>query len=79
MKTWTNSNPLTVSINKTQVINFSNRYVSCEGDNHKVMDTNHLEYVNSCRYLGIHIDNRLTFSEHINFITGKITISTGIL
>ena len=79
VKTWTISNRLTVNVNKTQVINFSNRCVSWEDDNRIVMDSNHLEYVNSCRYLGIHIDNRLTFSEHINFITGKIARSTGIL
>ena len=37
---------------------------------------NSLDIVTSCRYLGVQIDNKLTFSNHIKLVTGKIAKST---
>ena len=34
---------------------------------------------NSCKYLGIYVDNRLSFKDHINYINSKIARHTGIL
>ena len=35
--------------------------------------------INSCKYLGIYLDDKLTFKDHINYINSKISRHTGIL
>ena len=37
-----------------------------------------LNVLDDCRYLGVHIDNKLDFSLHINQITRKIARNTGV-
>ena len=78
LETWTNSNRLTINVNKTQVINFSNMFYDYSLNPVKIGHDS-LDIVTSCRYLGVQIDNKLTFNDHIKLVTGKISKSTGIL
>ena len=38
-----------------------------------------LEWVSEIKYLGMHLDNKLLFSTHINYICNKISIGQGII
>ena len=42
------------------------------------MDCN-ISPVNNCKYLGIYLDNKLTFNDHIKYVNSKISRHTGIL
>ena len=35
--------------------------------------------INNCKYLGVYLDDKLTFKDHINYINSKISRYTGIL
>ena len=78
LETWTNSNMLAINVNKTQVINFSNMFYDYSPNPVKIGHDS-LDIVTSCRYLGVQIDNKLTYSDHIKLVNGKIAKSTGIL
>ena len=75
---WLNVNRLSLNISKTQYIIFSmsnqappKKYVSIDGQN--------VDHVTSTKFLGVYIDSRLSWSEHINYIKNKISKGIGIL
>ena len=79
IKSWTNSNRLSINVTKTQAIKFSNIPMTINGNEPRIsIDGSFLDLVTSCRYLGVELDNKLTFAGHIKTITSKIAKSTGI-
>ena len=74
---WINANKLTLNTDKTEFLITTNRSIS----NNTNIGFQGASIVpsSSCKYLGVMIDNKLTFRDHINFIVGKVSKHTGIL
>ena len=75
---WTYSNTLTIHPDKTKLLIVSNRIASPQNLNIRILG-NDIFPSNSCKYLGVFVDNRLTFKDHIKYINAKISRHTGIL
>ena len=43
------------------------------------IDDQNVDHVTSTKFLGVYIDSRLSWSEHINYIKNKISKGVGIL
>ena len=78
ISSWTLSNRLTINIDKTELLLFSNK--DFDKNVHKLVLNNvPLRYVDSCKFLGVHIDHNMTFKVHIDHIAGKLSRGVGIL
>ena len=66
---------LTLNIFKTNVMFFLNKTVHSNVNSIKI-GSNKVDIVNSCKFLGILIDDRLSFKNHMKSITGKIARNT---
>ena len=75
---WTNANKLTIHAGKTKLLIVSNRISTSNNLSIRIID-NEINPTSSCKYLGVFLDNRLTFKDHIKYINGKISRHTGIL
>ena len=71
LETWSNSKRLSINVNKTQVIKFSNMFYEYFLNPVKI-GRDSLYIVTSCRYLGVQIDNKSTFSDHMKLVTDII-------
>ena len=78
IKNWTCINRLTLNTNKTELNLFANRPFDLD-DSTIQLGSSIISYVDSCKFLGVKIDNKLNFNHHINYILGKIFRSAGIL
>ena len=75
---WTQANKLTIHGGKTKLLIVSNRVTTQY--NPSISITGNVIYrTNCCKYLGVYLDSRLTFNDHIRYINGKISRHTGIL
>ena len=75
---WNSSNRLTINVAKTEAILFTNKVFDRE--NNKInLNGEILPYSNSCRFLGIYLDENLNFSSHVNYLVGRIARNTDIL
>ena len=74
---WTLANRLSINCAKTELFLVSNRKHS---DNNIpiILNNQILKFTDLCTFLGVILDNRLTFSNHIKFITNKLAKSTGV-
>ena len=69
LSSWCQKNQLTINSKKTKVMYFSPTQRKLELQTPKITMLNEtLEYVLAYKYLGIVVDNKLTFSQHINNI-----------
>ena len=75
---WTLANKLTIHAGKTKLLMVSNR-IRSQNDYSINLLNNLVSPVNHCKYLGVRIDNKLTFKDHIGYIIAKISRYTGIL
>ena len=75
---WTQANRLTIHAGKTKLLIASNRIPRSHNLNISILG-NVISPSNSCKYLGIYVDNRLNFKDHINYINSKIARHTGML
>ena len=75
--TWTRSNKLLINADKTELILISNRLSSPQSSNIK-LNGQELKFTDKCKFLGVMLDNRLTFADHINYVTSKISKNIGI-
>ena len=75
---WTRANKLTIHPGKTKLLIVSNRIRQYNNVSIQFLNTEILP-TNCCKYLGVHLDNKLKFKDHINHINGKISRHTGIL
>ena len=76
---WTMANKLTINVSKTQLILFSNRNTGNENNSFVSIGEQNVDIVTSCKYLGVYVDSKLTFKQHITYVTSKIAKNTGIL
>lgn len=75
---WAVKNRLTINTDKTDSMIFSNRPYPPNEDLVKLGPSN-IHPKQSCKFLGVYIDDRISFSSHINQITNKLSKSAGIL
>ena len=78
LKDWTLANKLTIHAGKTKLLVVSNRIQPSENMNISILDSV-ISPSDSCKYLGIYLDSKLTFKDHIKHIISKISRHTGIL
>ena len=76
--TWCWANRLSVNIDKTHYLIFSNKKII---DFHPVIKLNNriIEQKSSVSFLGMELDDKLKFNFHINNICNKISKNTGII
>ncbi|XP_055388140.1 uncharacterized protein LOC129616511 [Condylostylus longicornis] len=72
---WLCRNKLMLNTSKTKVmcVNGGNRNIAVKVDNVEI------ESVQSIKYLGVFVDNKLKFDEHTDYIRGKISKKIGFL
>ena len=76
---WLKSNKLSVNVKKTKYVIFK---TSKKKINHSFLlhyDNETLHQVNSIKFLGVYIDQNLTWKDHINHVSKKISKSIGII
>lgn len=78
---WFHLNSLSVNIDKTKFMIIKSRYSSIDIKSHGGVYINNkkIEQVEECKYLGVMIDNSLTFSKHATYITGKIAKKVNVI
>ena len=75
---WTRANKLTIHPGKTKLLIVSNRMTTNQDLSIQFLDTE-IHRTNCCKYLGVHLDSKLNFKDHIQYINSKISKHTGIL
>lgn len=75
---WLQSNKLSLNINKTHYIVFAGNKQNDYSINLKISNKN-LERSSTIKYLGIWIDDKLSWKAHVDHIKSKLSKTTGIL
>jgi hypothetical protein len=76
---WFKANKLSVNVQKTKYILFGFKTAPVSDSYSLMLDSYTLERVNSIKFLGVYIDEKLTWSFHINHVCSKIARGLGIL
>jgi len=77
---WFKVNKLSLNINKTNYIIFKNRHSNRTYNNvHIFIDGVELTKVSYSKFLGVHIDESLTWHEHNSYVTNIVSKYSGIL
>ena len=76
---WTTANRLTINTSKTELLLFSNSKRHDDFTDDIVLGGEVLGAAGACRFLGVILDNRLTFQKHIQTIVTKISRTTGTI
>ena len=76
---WLQVNKLTLNIKKTQVILFNAKNKKVKEPLKLKINGENIKQVNSTKFLGIIIDSKLTWKQHIAHIQHKISKTTGII
>ena len=77
---WIKSNKLNINVNKTVAMLFHTRQKRVNIDeNSIVIDGNIIPFTTNTKFLGINIDNNLTWKAHINHTSTKISKGVGVL
>ena len=79
MITWLKANKLSLNLKKTHYILFRKRRGRVLLSKTMVIDNIDIENVKHSKFLGVIIDERLTFNNHIQYMKGKISRAMGIL
>ena len=74
---WIRANKLSLNVNKTNYMLFSNSLNTLPGN--IVINNLNVAQVNTTKFLGLHIDSKLTWKNHTNIICQTISRNTGIL
>ena len=78
--TWLKSNKLTLNILKTHYMMFHRTRIKHKAAEIKVhISGNNIVCVNNTKFLGLIIDSKLNWSDHITYIKNEISKSIGIL
>ena len=78
VSTWLDANKLSISTKETHFMVFHRSRIKTN-DVNVIMQQNIIERVNSTKFLGLIIDDKLKWHEHIQQVTHKIARSVGIL
>jgi hypothetical protein len=65
---WLIFNKLKLNVSKTKYMIVARRRIPVASHDDLLIDNKHLEKVESIKYLGVQIDNRLTFKEHLSLV-----------
>jgi hypothetical protein len=76
---WSHANKLTINTEKTHYVIFSSKHLEFQSLPPLSLDGSPLELKSSTKFLGVFLDSRLTFKDHIHYIKNKISKSIGIL
>ena len=77
---WLMANKLTTNVPKTKYIVFGTRHLlQTMPDLNLNIGGQKIERVDSIKYLGVLLDDRLTFEDHIQYVIGKSTEKLGML
>ena len=79
VSTWLKANKLSINVKKTKLMIFRPRQKMLPINRQIVIENNILEQVDNTKFLGVYIDQHLTWKTHVNFITAKISKSVGLL
>ena len=74
---WIENNRLTVNIDKTELMVVSNKNININ-DSQIIFQNNFLKFSDCSMFLGLKLDNRLKFSDHINLISSKLSKNIGL-
>ena len=74
---WLLTNRLSLNVNKSLFMVFTNK--SVPHDFAIQLSNQNITYVEHTKFLGIVIDNRLKYSDHVDFIAGKLSRTIGII
>ena len=77
-KSWSDSNRLTINVDKTVGMLISNPNVNLPTNSIMLQD-HAISNIQATKFLGIFVDNNLKYDTHIKFICNKISKSIGIL
>ena len=75
---WFNANKLTVNVKKTHYMVFHRARIKTS-EIEVVMQNKSINFVTSTKFLGIIIDNKLKWNQHITYVKHKISKAVGIL
>ena len=76
---WFRENKLFLNTSKTKFIIFHTRYNLPPRDFRITLDGVDLERVTNCKFLGVIIQENLSWSDHINYVANKVSKVNGIL
>jgi hypothetical protein len=76
---WFRANRLSLNSSKTHFIVFGNKHVPGDDDYQITLDGTILKRVQSTKFLGVFIDEKLTWNQHINNICAKASRGVGII
>ena len=71
LSTWFNQNNLKLNIEKTKIVQFS---LKSEQEFQIIYDTNTLASVQSSKFLGVTIDTKLNWKQHVDDLRAKISV-----
>ena len=77
MATWLKANKLSPKVKKTHYMVFSNKRIPAKID--LMIDNERKCETCKTKFLGVIIDNKLTWKVHINYISGKIARGIGVI
>ena len=78
--TWFHTNKLSLNIKKSNFIIFLSKGKKYNTDNLKInINGNEIKQVNFTKFLGIYIDEHLSWAQHIDYLSKKIARNVGIL
>ena len=77
LHTWFNINKLSLNIAKTNYIVFGNK--STEQDSFIQINGVEIERVQCTKFLGVEVDAKLTWTQHVNKVANKVTRSLSIM
>jgi Reverse transcriptase (RNA-dependent DNA polymerase) len=79
LSNWFRANKLSLNVNKTNYILFGSKHLPDPTTYRVTLNEICLERVTYTKFLGIYIDDKLNWSEHINYICIKVSRGLGII
>ena len=80
ISSWFKANKLSLNIKKTNYIIFKNKHSNRKYENINIsIDNNEIERVSNTKFLGVFVDECLTWSVHNNYVVNIVSKYTGIL
>ena len=76
---WLKANKLTINIQKTHYMMFHRTKIKKKNRKQIIICGNDINYASSTKFLGVIIDNKMSWAEHILYIKNKISKSVGII
>ena len=76
---WLRANKLSLNLKKTHFVLFRRKRGKVKLDRDLIVDNVKIEQANKTKFLGVMIDEYLSFEHHVNHIKGKVARGLGIL